>query len=194
MRGLSRISGWREKKLFNLKKCANFYEFRSEITKNGSLLQNLRKNSSWLTNSRVITSILEVSGLELHSSGTEPVTFFGGQFSLGGAQFSFGGHKQWFGGRGPRLPPRCWACCNFTAIYRTVTIAFSLKRLLKIGFIEEMKTIWGNKEVPQTFFSISFAKKRCNSFDSVRLSTLHLQFCDITKGKNSCKLRNAITN
>ena len=35
-------------------------------------------------------SILGVSSLELHSNGTEPVTFFGEQFSLRGAQFSFG--------------------------------------------------------------------------------------------------------
>ena len=31
-------------------------------------------------------SILEVPGLELHSSGTEPVTFFGAKFSFGGVQ------------------------------------------------------------------------------------------------------------
>ena len=41
--------------------------------------------SSW-----VITSILGVSGLELHSSSTEPVNFIGAQSSLGEAQFSFG--------------------------------------------------------------------------------------------------------
>ena len=41
-----------------------------------------------LTNSGVMISILGVSSLELHSSGTEPVTFFGAQSSLKGAQFS----------------------------------------------------------------------------------------------------------
>ena len=54
----------------------------------------------------VMISILEVPGLELHSSGTEPVTFFGAQSSLEwGAQFSFGGHKQWLGGHGHGMPP-----------------------------------------------------------------------------------------
>ena len=43
-----------------------------------------------LTNSGVIASILGVSGLEVHSSGTERVTFFGAQTSLGGT-FSFRG-------------------------------------------------------------------------------------------------------
>ena len=69
------------------------------------LLQNLQK-TALLTNSGVITSILGVSGLQLHSSSTEPVNFFGAQSSLGVALFSFGGHKQWFG-RGTALecPP-----------------------------------------------------------------------------------------
>ena len=43
-----------------------------------------------LTNSGVMITILVVSSLELHSNGTEPVTFFGAQSSLRGAQFSFG--------------------------------------------------------------------------------------------------------
>ena len=43
-----------------------------------------------LTNSGVMISILGVSSLQLHSNGTEPVTFFGVQSSLRGAQFSFG--------------------------------------------------------------------------------------------------------
>ena len=51
-------------------------------------------------NSEVITSILVVSCLELHSSSTEPAgNFFGTQSSLGGgAQFSFGGAQFSFGG------------------------------------------------------------------------------------------------
>ena len=60
-----------------------------EPQKNGYLLQNLRKQFL-LTNSGVLTSILRVSCFELHSSGIEPLTFFGGQSLLGRAQFSFG--------------------------------------------------------------------------------------------------------
>ena len=59
-----------------------------------------------LTNSGVITSILGVSGPELHSSSTEPINFFGPQSSLGGAQFLFEGHKQSFGEAWPRNAPR----------------------------------------------------------------------------------------
>ena len=52
-----------------------------------------------LTNSGVTTSILGVSGLELHSSCTEPVNFFEAQPSLGRAQFSFVGAREviWVG-------------------------------------------------------------------------------------------------
>ena len=50
-------------------------------------------------NSGVITSILGVSGLELHSSSTEPVNFFRAKFSFGGVQADI------LGGHGPEMPP-----------------------------------------------------------------------------------------
>ena len=53
---------------------------------------------------------------------------------------------------------------------------FQIKEiLLKIGFVEEIRTIWGNKEAPETFFRkfSLFAKIRFNPFDSVPLATLH---------------------
>ena len=55
-------------------------------------------------NSGVITSILGVLGFELHSSGTEPVTFFGTQSSLGEEQFSFGGAQAVMFGGGVTAP------------------------------------------------------------------------------------------
>ena len=71
---------------------SNFYEFWGGTTKKkGSLLQNLRKKRFLLPNPGVTTSILKVSGLKLHSGGTERVTFFGAQSSLGGTRFSFEG-------------------------------------------------------------------------------------------------------
>ena len=74
----------KKKKRHHLKKWANFYEFWGESTKKGSLLQNLPIKQFLLTNSGVITSVLGVSGLELHSSGTEPkITFHGAQSSFG---------------------------------------------------------------------------------------------------------------
>ena len=117
-----------------------------------------------------------VSDLELHFSGTESVTFFGAQSSLGG-------HKEWFGGHGPWLPPvessLLQVYCNLSNCNYCI---FVKEILLEIGFIEEMRPIWGT---PNLFYNFRlFAKIRCNSFDSVQLSTLHLQFRDITKGKN----------
>ena len=66
--------------------------------------------------------------------------------------------------------------CNYCIFFKEI--------LLEIGFIEEMRTIWGNKEVPQTFFHnfLYLRKYDLISFDFVPLSTLHSQFCDFTKG------------
>ena len=52
---------------------------------------------------------------------------------------------------------------------------FYLEIQLEIGFIEEMRTTRGNKEVFQTFFPqiFLFSKMRFNPFDSVPLATLH---------------------
>ena len=58
-----RILGWNQKKRVFIAKSA--------------------KKQFLLMNSRVITSTLGISGLELHYSGSEPVTFFGSQSSLG---------------------------------------------------------------------------------------------------------------
>ena len=55
--------------------------------------------------------------------------------------------------------------------------------LIEIGFIEEMRTNWGNKEVPQIFFHDSFYSRKN---DLIRLNPYHWQtyiwqFCDMTK-------------
>ena len=52
-----------------------------------------------LSNSRVISTILGVEGLNLPSSSPEPVNSFGAQSSRGEAQFSFEGN-------GPGMPLR----------------------------------------------------------------------------------------
>ena len=62
------------------------------------------KKQFLLTNSGVITSILGVSGLELLSSGTEPVTFFGAQSSLWEHNSRLRGTSSDFGAW-PRMPP-----------------------------------------------------------------------------------------
>ena len=85
-----------------------------------------------------------------------------------------------------RLAPRHLENCgNYST---TLRADFFLKRvkeiLLKIGFIEEMRTTWGNKEVPKPFSSINFSRE--NTIQSIWLRTngnpaFH-NFCDITKG------------
>ena len=74
-----------------LKKYTNFHDFWGGTTKKMVFIPKSAKKQFLLKNSGMTTSILRVPGLELYSIGTEPVTFFGAQSSLGGAQFSFGG-------------------------------------------------------------------------------------------------------
>ena len=99
---------WTKKQSFSVRICTNSWvkteKKRSSSQKNAriSTISRVEPQKKWvfiaksakkqflLTNSGVLTSILRVSVLELHSSGIEPLTFFGGQSSLGRAQFSFG--------------------------------------------------------------------------------------------------------
>ena len=76
-------------------------------TKKGSLLQNFRKKQLLFTISGLIICILEVSGFELHSSGTEPVVFLGHHSRLGGTILVWGGAQAviWGVAR-PRNAPR----------------------------------------------------------------------------------------
>ena len=82
---------------FYLKNRANFHEFCGEDQNKVKFYEfwgesiKTTKKQFLLTNSRAIISILEVSGLDLHFSTTESVSFFGTQSLLGGVQFLFGG-------------------------------------------------------------------------------------------------------
>ena len=119
---------WREeqKKGLHTEVCADFHEFWSKDKKKVFISKTVRictnfgvkpqkkkkvcitKSAKKLflhTNSGVITSILEVSSLEMHSSGTELVTFFGAQSSLGVHNFRLGGASSELGKHGPVMPP-----------------------------------------------------------------------------------------
>ena len=52
-----------------------------------------------------MTNILGVSNLELHSSGTKRVTFFGAQSSLEEHDSRLGGISSDLGGMAPEYPP-----------------------------------------------------------------------------------------
>ena len=81
----------RKKKVFVPKYTQIFMNSGVNPQKQTVFIAKSTKKHFLFTNSEVITSILGVSGLELHSSSTEPVNFFGAQSSIGGAQFSLGG-------------------------------------------------------------------------------------------------------
>ena len=72
----------KEKGLY-LKNCSNFCEFWGETTRKRVFIAKSAKKQFLLTNSGLITKSLGVSGLELHSSSTKPITFFGAQSLLG---------------------------------------------------------------------------------------------------------------
>ena len=135
------------------------------------------KKQFLLANSGVITSILRVSGLELHFSGTEPVTFFGAQSSLGGHNSCLGGTSSDLGWHGPEM---LLVASGLLQVYSNLSNCrpnyriFLKKILLEIGFIEEITTIKGNKEVPQTFFHNFFYLQK---YDLIRLTPYHFQPC-----------------
>ena len=130
------------KKRSSIQKMREFLRIPGRNHKNMRLCYKSAKKQFLLTNSRVITNILGVSGLELHSSGTEPVTFFGTQFSLGGHNSRLGGPRSDLGGHGPGLPPvvSCLLQIYNNLSYLNYRI-FVKEILLEIDFIEEMRTI-----------------------------------------------------
>ena len=89
----------------------------------------------------MITSILGVSGLELHFSGTEPVTFFGGQSLLGGTVLVWGAQAVIWGAR----PWNDTVVSSLLQVYSNLSNSnyrvFIKEILLEIGFIEEMRSI-----------------------------------------------------
>ena len=183
MRGFSWILGWRQKKLFISKNARISTNSGMKPQKKRFFVTKSAKKQFLLTNFGVITSILGVSGIELHSSGTDPVTFFEAQSSLGGI-ILVGSTSSDSGEHSPGMPPWRRTCCKFTAIYRTVIIAFLLKRYcMKSVLLKKWELFEVIKRCPKPFSTISFiCEIRFNSFDSLPLSTLHTQFCDITKG------------
>ena len=98
------ISGLKTTKKVFISKTAQIFSNSGLKTKKRVITAKFAKKLLLLTNSGVITSILGVSGLELHS-GIEPVAFFVAISSLEGAQFSFGGKSSDLGDAQPRNAP-----------------------------------------------------------------------------------------
>ena len=88
-----------------------FLEFESKDKKQVFTTESA-KNRSLLTDSGLMVSILGVSGLELYSSGSEPITIFRAQSLLEGQNSRLGGAQAvMWGGHGPGvLPPWHQAC------------------------------------------------------------------------------------
>ena len=107
---------WSPKKRSSLK-LQGFFQPKSEIQtvfpaenrwsqKKRTLSQKCREFRCQSTKTTKIPVANTNLGLDLHSSSSEPVNFFGAQSSLGGAQSSFGGAQAviW-GGTAPSMPP-----------------------------------------------------------------------------------------
>ena len=139
-----------QKKGLHLKKCANFHELRGETTKKESLLQNLQKtvlaHEFWGDN-QYLGSLRSLTALQWHRA----CYFFWSTI------FAWGAQAVIWGDTAPECPPWRRACCNFTAIYRTATIAFSLKRYcLKSVLLKKWELFKVTKRYPKPFSKISY--------------------------------------
>ena len=95
-------SGVKTKKMVFISKNVRIFTiFGVEPQKKGSLLQNLQKKQFLLKNSGVTTSILRVSGFDLHYSGIERVTSFR-------VNPRFRGHNSCLGGHSLLMPSPSW--------------------------------------------------------------------------------------
>ena len=108
------------------------------------------------TGEKLVSWESQASRLKLHFIGTEPVNFFWAQFSFGGYNSCLGAQAVICAGTAPEWPSWRRACCKFTAIYRTVTIAFSLKRYCsKSVLLKKWELFEVTKRCPKTFSTIS---------------------------------------
>ena len=153
------------------KNCVNFYEIWGENQKKRLSSQKLRefprilvfffKNVRIFTNSEVISSILGVSGLELNSSSTEPVKFFGVQSSAWGeGTILVWGSSSGLGAHGPRIPPspRTYAESNFQ-LFRFYSLLVISKSILigqnsrtKTKVESKLSSNWSSRKVPMKNF------------------------------------------
>ena len=116
-----------KKKLFISKNARIFTNFGVKPQKKGSLLQNLQKKQFLLTNFGVIT-IRESQASNCTSVAPSLLLSLKSNPCLGGIVLVWWAQAVIWGSMAPECSPWRRACCKFTAIYRTVTIAFSLKR------------------------------------------------------------------
>ena len=151
-------SGVNTKKALHLKKCAIFHKFWSETSNERVFITKSAKKQFLLTNSsRVITSISGVSGLELPISGTEPVTFFWAQCSLGGHNSCLRGTSSYLGAHGPEmLPVASGLLQNYSNLSNCHYRIFVTEIMPEIGFIEKRELFEITKRYPKPFSTISF--------------------------------------
>ena len=118
-----------KKKGLHIKKYAKIHKIRCESTK-------FTKRHFLLTNSRAISTILRVLGLDLHSSSPVPVNFFGAQslvgghnFRLGGTTFVWGAQAVIWEARPRNSSPWCRAWLNFES-YTATHNKYGFRKLL----------------------------------------------------------------
>ena len=128
-----KVWGEHKKKLLISKNARIFTNSGVKPQKNGSSLQNLQKTvlalDFWGDN-QYLGSLRPRTAFQWHRARY----FLLGTILAWGAQFLFGGTNRDLGGTALECPPWRRACCKITAIYRTVTIAFSLKTYCSKSF------------------------------------------------------------
>ena len=128
MRRFSQILGQKQKKGLHLKNCANFHEFRGETTKKKDFYYKICKKTvlayEFWGDNQYLGSLRLRTALQWHRA----CYFLWGTILAWGQSSCLEGTSSDLGARLRNASPWRRACCKFRTIYRTVTIAFSLKR------------------------------------------------------------------
>ena len=143
-------SGVKTKKSCSSQKTRQFYEFRGETTK--KICEETVLAHEFCGKNQYLGSLRPWTAIQWHRA----CCFLWGTILAWGAQLSFGGTSSDLGGTAPECYPWRRACCNFTTIYRTVTIAFLFKRYCsKSVLLKKWELFEVIKRYPKPF-SINF--------------------------------------
>ena len=152
-----------------------FHEFRGETTKKDLYHKICEKTvlaqEFWSYN-QYLGSLRPRTALQWHRGcyflwGTILAWVMGG-----GHNSRLGGHKQWFGRVWPRNAPRGVGPAASLQQFIELIYRIFVKEILLEN--EEKRTIWGNRELPQTFFHDFLYLRK---YDLIRLTPYHCQPC-----------------
>ena len=166
---------WIKKKVLISKNAQIFTNYGVKPQKKGLYYKICKKtvlaHEFWGNNQYYLGSLRPRTALQWHPA----CYFLWEQVSLGGHNSCLGGTSSDLGRHSPGMPPVASGLLQVYSNLSNCNYRIFVKEIrLKIGFIEEMRTIWGKKEMPQTFFhNFLYLRK----YDFIRLTSYHCQPC-----------------